>query len=152
MNDYICRVALKNAYPLLDKTEPWTCTASKLALAIRMVSTIYRKHLKKHKVTMSQLSILMIVGKMKQVPQAELGRMLKLERSTITRDLKRLIENGFLCKKGSRNRPLIEITDRGAVFTIKIIPDWQKATDEANKKLGAKGVDALNFTLSKLMN
>ena len=101
---------------------------------------------------MSQLSLLMIVGKMKQVPQAELGRMLRLERSTITRDLKRLVDKGYFIKTGSKSRPVIEITDKGAEHTSRTIPDWQKATAEANEILGVKGVDALNYTLNRFMN
>ena len=145
-------MALKKSYPLLENTDPWTCTASKLSLSIRMVKKIYTNHLKKHNVTMSQLGILMVVGRMKQVSQAELGKMMVLERSTVTRDLKRLIENGYLLKTGANNRPIIEMTDKGAGYTTQIIPDWQKATDEANEKLGAKGVEALNFTLNQLMS
>lgn len=101
---------------------------------------------------MSQLAILMIVGRMKQVAQAEIGKMLVLERSTVTRDLRRLIEKGYLLKTGINNRPIIEMTDKGALYTTRIIPDWQKATNEANEKLGTKGVEALNFTLNQLMS
>ena len=145
-------MALKKSYPLLEKTDPWTCTASKMALSIRMINKIYKKHLKKHRVTMSQLGILMIVGRMKEVAQAEIGKMLVLERSTVTRDLKRLVENGYLIKTGTNSRPVIEMTDKGAMYTTKIIPDWQKATLEANEVLGKKGVEALNFTLNQLMS
>ena len=100
---------------------------------------------------MSQLSILMISGKMKSVSQAEMGKMLKLERSTVTRDLKRLVDKGYLIKTGPILRPIIEITDAGAQFTETIIPDWLAATKEANEKLGKSGSDALNLVLGELL-
>jgi DNA-binding MarR family transcriptional regulator len=143
-------MALKKAYPLLENTDPWICTASKLALSIRSVNVIYRKHLKKHNVTMSQLSLLMVIGKMVSVPQSEVGKMLKLEKSTITRDLKRLIDKGHIVKNGPANRPIVEITDKGAAYTEKIIPDWHAATDEALAILGNDGEQALNLVLNKL--
>jgi len=101
---------------------------------------------------MSQLSLLMITGRMKSVSQSELGKMLKLERSTVTRDLKRLIDKGYLIKKGVVNRPIIEITDKGAGYTEKIIPDWHIATQEALVELGEDGEQALNLVLHKLTN
>jgi len=100
---------------------------------------------------MSQLSLLMVTGKMKAVPQAELGKMLKLERSTVTRDLTRLVDKGFLVKSGTNSRPVVEMTDAGAEYTERIIPDWYNATQEAKNKLGADGDLALNLVLQNLM-
>jgi DNA-binding MarR family transcriptional regulator len=143
-------MALTKKYPLIEQTDPGICTASKLTLSTRIVSGIYRKHLDKHKVTMSQLSILMISGKMKSVSQADLGRILKLERSTVTRDLKRLVNNGYLIKTGTKLRPVIEITDSGAQYLVNIIPDWLAATREAELRLGRSGSEALNLVLRAL--
>jgi DNA-binding MarR family transcriptional regulator len=145
-------VPLKKSYPLLEKTDPWICTASKLTLAVRVVNGIYRKHLKKHGVTMSQLSILMVAGKMKKISQSDLGKILRLERSTVTRDLLRLIKSGYLVKSGIKNRPVIEMTDAGAQYIEGIIPDWLAATEEARAKLGDDGEISLNLVLQKLVS
>ncbi|HHJ49727.1 MAG TPA: MarR family transcriptional regulator [Phaeodactylibacter sp.] len=150
MFSYLCAMALKKSYDLLESTDPWICVASKLALSIRTVSAIYRKHLKAHNVTMSQLSLLMIVGKHKFLPQSEIGRKLMLERSTVTRDLKRMIERGYFVKKYDKSRPVIYITDKGASYVESIIPDWKAATEEAKAKLGEDGEQALNLVLHKL--
>lgn len=141
---------LKKTYPLIENSNPWICVASKLTFSLRIINGIYRSHLKKHGVTMSQLSLLMATAKMKSVSQAQLGKTLKLERSTVTRDLKRLIAKGYLIKEGPTNRPIISITDKGATYTEEIIPDWYNATQEARKILGEDGEEGLNLVLEKL--
>ncbi len=144
-------MTLKKSYKLLEDTDPWICVASKLSLSIRVVNAIYRKHLKAHNVTMSQLSLLMVIGKHKFLPQSEIGKMLKLERSTVTRDLKRMIEQGYFVKKYDKSRPIIYITDKGASYVESIIPSWKAATQEAKDKLGSEGEQALDLVLHKLM-
>ncbi len=144
-------MALKKSYDLLENVDPWICIASKLSLSIRVVSAIYRKHLKAHNVTMSQLSLLMVIGKHKSLPQSEIGKILKLERSTVTRDLKRMIDQGYFVKKGDKTRQVIYITDKGASYVESIIPDWRAATQEAKTKLGEDGEQALDLVRHKLM-
>ncbi len=99
---------------------------------------------------MSQFSLLMTTGKMLSISQSELGKILKLERSTITRDLKRLVEKGYMIKEGTASRPIISITDKGASYVERIIPDWYKATQEAIRQLGSDGEEALDLVLKKL--
>ena len=144
-------MSLSKSYKLLENTDPWVCVASKLSLSLRVVSAIYRKHLKSHNVTMSQLGLLMVIGKHKFLRQSEIGKKLMLERSTVTRDLKRMIEKGYLVKKYDASRPVIYITDKGASYVESIIPDWKAATEEAKRKLGEDGEQALNLVLQNLM-
>ena len=99
---------------------------------------------------MSQLALLMVIGKYKFLPQNEIGKKLMLERSTVTRDLKRMIEKGYFIKKYDKSRPIIYITDKGASYVESIIPDWRAATEEAKRKLGKDGEQALNLVLQKL--
>ena len=141
---------LKKSYLLLENTDPWVCIASKLSLSLRAVSLIYRKHLKKHNVTMSQLGLLMVIGKYKFLPQSEIGKKLMLERSTVSRDLKRMIEQGYFIRKYKKSRSFIYITDEGATYVESIIPDWKAATMEAKCKLGENGEQALDIVLKKL--
>lgn len=139
----------KNKYPNIARMVPTTCVASKVVLSMRTVSGIYRRHLKKHGITQSQLGILMMVGFKQKMPQAELGRIMKLDRSTVTRDLKRLLERGYLKREGAVNKLDLEITEEGMVYLETILPDWENATQEANEILGEDGEAALNLVLGK---
>jgi len=56
--------------PQLNKADLDTCILGKILVSERIVSKIYREILKKHKITLSQLGLIMIIGKMKCVPQS----------------------------------------------------------------------------------
>jgi DNA-binding MarR family transcriptional regulator len=136
-------------HPSFKTANPLDCVAGKLIMSLRTVSAIYRRHLKKHRLTMSQWSILQVLAYHGEMPQAMLGKMLKLDRSTITRDLKRLLKKGYLERSGAINKKNVGLTELGVQFVENIIPDWQRATAEAGDLLGHDGMESLNIVLSK---
>lgn len=137
-------------YPLIEKMQPRSCLASKTILSMRIMNKIYKKHLKPHKITQSQLGIMMVMAHFKQLPQADLGRMMLLERSTVTRDLKRLVDSGYLQKEGVVNKLDILITEKGLNYLESILPAWNEAMKEAEAILGEDGMMALDVVLSRL--
>ena len=130
--------------------QPQDCIASKTILSMRSVMGIYKKYLRKHQVTQSQLGIMMVLAHFRKLPQADLGRMMKLDRSTVTRDLKRLLEKKYLTRDGPSNKLTIEITESGLGFMESIIPDWEKAKAETTAVLGSDGLAALDLVVQKL--
>jgi DNA-binding MarR family transcriptional regulator len=140
----------KRKYPNIEKMQPHSCLAAKAILSMRSLTNIYKKHLKKHDITQSQLGIMIMLGHCQKIPQADLGRMLLLERSTVSRDLKRLIENGYLKRQGAVNKLNIEITEKGMGHLEAILPDWEKARSESEIVLGEDGMQALDLVLAKL--
>lgn len=138
-------------YPLLASTDPQSCIAGKIMRSNRIITGIFRKHISKHDVTPPQLSLMLVVAKQGQVGQTELGEMLAMERSTVSRDLNRLLISGFISKSGGR-RATIEITPRGARFVELILPDWRAAMDEIEEILGSDGLEGLNTMHDHLMD
>ena len=120
----------------LDSVDPGICIGSRIKMLSRTAENVYRKHLKPYNLTSSQLSILFFVGKKKEVDQKDVGRFLLLERSTVSRDLTRLVENGLILKKGSESRPILVITKKGSARLEEIIPAWKIAHEETTKLLG----------------
>lgn len=141
---------MEKKYPCIDNMVPTSCTASKAILSMRSLANIYKKHLQKHQITQSQLGIMMMLGHFKEIAQADLGRYMMLERSTVSRDLKRLIENGYLEREGAVNKLTIHITEKGLDHLEAILPDWEKAREESEAILGEDGLQALDLVLSKL--
>ena len=91
-----------------------------------------------------------MLAKNKIVPQADLGRILVLDRSTISRDLSRLVDQGYVDRKGVINKIDLQITKKGKDYMECIIPDWEKAKDESSQILGDDGEKALDLVLAKL--
>lgn len=130
--------------------QPKSCLAGKVVLATRLITPIYKKYFKKHGITLSQWSILSVLTHYGKMAQADLGRMMALERSTITRDLKRLLDQGYIRREGAINKLTILITEHGLNYIEKIIPDWERAKEESKQILGTDGEQALDLVLNKI--
>lgn len=136
-------------YTEIEKTDFSSCIAGKVGLISRLTSNIFRKHLAKHDITESQLSILFITSKMKEITQKQISEFYYLEKSTVSRNLKRLAERGYLEQK---QLPKLVITESGLEFVTEVIPSWKKAMKEIEKALGENGVTAIDEVVTKLTN
>ena len=95
-------------YSNLENFQPQFCLARKVMMCNRLILKTFRKHIDKHDITISQLSILFITSKKKLILQVELSEMLALEKSTLSRNIPRLLENNYIersptKKKGNSN-------------------------------------------------
>jgi len=115
----------------------------------RIIANIFRKHLRTFDITDSQLSILFVITKGKEVNQKKISDVLFLDKSTVNRNLKRLIEKKYISTK---NYPLLIITDDGLKILEKLIPSWEKAMSETRQLLGQEGENALGLLTSNLIN
>ena len=116
----------------------------------RMISAVYRKRLKPFNVTPSQLGILMMVNAYQQVPQSQLSKQMHVERSTLSRELKRLIDKDYIVKTGPATRPILSLTASGKEYFTSLVPAWEKAMDESTQILDEEGQQALNLVLKQL--
>ena len=80
--------------------------------------------------------------------QKELSDFTKLEKSSINRNLKRLIDAELI---SSVNFPKLQITPKGKIVVNQIIPEWKKAMSEIEALLGQDGKEALNTLMDKLI-
>jgi len=104
-----------------DKFNPRECIASKIQKSNRIINNIFRKHLKQLNLSNSQVSILFVVSNKKTITQKELSDILYLEKSTVNRNIERLIKQGFLLQNRFKK---IEITKNGVDKVKRIIPVW----------------------------
>lgn len=137
----------KYSYPNLESCDPRQCIARKVLKSSRIITGIFRKHLLQFDITYSQVSILFIVAKKGIVNQAYLAEALYLEKSTVSRNMRRLFEQEYL----ERNLKEISITEKGKQLLERIVPEWNKAMSEARSILKPEGEDALNILLQSLV-
>ena len=134
----------------IEAYQPQMCIAGKIARCERIVSQIYRKHLSKFGITQSQLSILSVVAKKKgPVNQRLLSELLYLEKSTVSRNLKRLFLNDYL-KRGENS--VLLVTRKGARLLEKVIPEWEIALEETRSVLKKDGESAVDLVIARLTN
>lgn len=132
------------------KYELNNCIGLRLRRLSRIVDGYYRKNLIDYEITENQLTILFLLSEMKKVEQGRIGKVLKLERSTVSRNIK-LLEKKGLIKRTPEYKPEIELTTKGKNIAIKLIPRWEKTMDELIAKLGDNGMQIINKLELKLV-
>ena len=129
------------------------CFGSRVRSLSRKIDGIYRKHLGDAGITENQLSIMMALYKTGRIEQNVIGGFLNLEKSSLSRNLVRLIKMNLIKKDGPVNRPLIGLTEPGRHEVERLTPRWEAAMDEISAVLdmeGVKGFGTFEKQLSKL--
>ncbi len=132
------------------KYELNNCIGLRLRRLSRIVDSYYRKNLLDYEITENQLTILFLLSETKKVEQGRIGKVLKLERSTVSRNIK-LLEKKGLIKRTPEYKPEIELTTKGKNIALELIPRWEKTMDELIAKLGDNGMQTINKLELKLV-
>lgn len=116
----------------------------------RITGNIFRKYLNPFGITDSQTSIMFVLSKHEDgLIQNQIAAIVQLEKSSLSRNLKRLIDQGYIQKNDSSK---IVITLNGKKLIEQVIPEWQKAMDEIRSYIGQDGEEALSTLLNNLIN
>src|SRR5262245_39347188 len=109
------------------------CVAVRLRLLTRAVTKIYNQALRPHGLTVSQMNILVAVSYLGQAKQQEICKALHLEKSTLSRDLARMRERGWVTEApGDDGRSsLLKVTAYGGKLLQSAIPAWRQAQQQA---------------------
>lgn len=127
---------------------PKDCISGKMMRLNRVTARIFRKYLSPFGITDSQLTLLFILSKLNTLNQKKLSDITRLEKSSLNRNLKRLLDSGLVTKAAF---PIIKITPKGKHLVVKILPEWEKAMAEISQLLGDDGKEALDLVAKKLL-
>jgi len=120
------------------------CIAARLRILNRVVTGVYDDALRPHGLRVSQMNILAAIASLGSVKQAEIARGLRLEKSTLSRDLDRMLTHGWVrATAGSGRAVLLEATDAGRSLLAAVLPAWRGAQREATRLLKPTGVAAV---------
>jgi len=121
------------------------CIAVKLRLLTRAVTKIYNRALRPHGLTVSQMNILVAASHLGQARQQDICQALHLEKSTLSRDLARMRDRGWVAgSPGDDGRSnLLRVTAHGEKLLQKAIPAWRQAQEQAAALLGERDIVAL---------
>ena len=108
---------------------------------VPFISIIHREHAKylNEKVKDENLSyglypLLIKIYQEDGIIQEQLAQIFHLNESTITRNLKKLEEKGFIIRIPDKRTKIIEVTDKGAE-TAKKVMDYDEMWDERIKEI-----------------
>lgn len=122
------------------------CLLTRTRRISRVITSIYDHAMRPHGLNSSQFSLLVTIAKLGGASRAEIGRANYQERSTLTRNLAPLLEEGWVEEMvsdgGGRSRPVI-VSEAGRKLLATALPAWRAAQEEAKKMLGDEGVAAM---------
>ncbi len=107
----------------------------------RLITQFYEDRLSAVDLKSGQFSILRAVSYLKQTSNKELQRVLVLEQTTLSRNLKPLFRDGYLKLSADSNDArikLISLTTTGKALYDMAEPIWQKAQNDLEEKLGSE--------------
>jgi DNA-binding MarR family transcriptional regulator len=128
------------------------CIAVRVRLINRVLTALYDEALRPHGLRVSQGNILVAVAHMNEARPVDVCRTLRLEKSTLSRDVEIMKRKGWLESDppaGGRNQ-VLRLTPRGLDILTRSQPAWESAQAEARLLIGESGVDALHKIAERL--
>ncbi len=134
--------------------KPQGCTNMKLRQLMRRVAQRYDAEVGKTGLRGTQYSLLSHVLKLGPVRPGDLARAMKIEASTLTRNLKPLIDGGWVTlDAGADGRSrLVNITPAGRDKRQEAQRRWRVAQESINQSLGVERVLALHALIDEAMD
>jgi len=116
-------------------TTPCLCNA--LRKASRAVSRLYDEELRGAGLRTTQYSLLRRLRAAGEVCQRDLGGLLSMDETTLTRNLRPLIDAGWVAIRlgEDRREKLVRLTDDGAAKLREAQPAWERAQERLRSRL-----------------
>jgi DNA-binding MarR family transcriptional regulator len=131
--------------------KPQGCTNLKLRQLMRRVAQLYDAEVGKTGLRGTQYSLLSYVVKLGPVRPVDLARAMKVDASTLTRNLRPLLDAGLLALEpgpDARSRH-VRVTPAGREKRQEAQRRWRVAQESLNQRLGAHRVVALHALLDE---
>ena len=114
------------------------CFAVRLRKLSREISSIYDNCFKDFGITIAQFNLLISIEAWGETSPSKLVKTLSLEKSTVSRNLAKMQDNGWIksVPTADRRGQMISLTDQGSTFLLELSPHWEEAQLLAKKKLG----------------
>jgi DNA-binding MarR family transcriptional regulator len=128
------------------------CIAVRVRLINRVITALYDEALRPFALRISQANILSAIRHTGEIRPANVSRILRIEKSTLSRDVELMKQRGWLESDppaGGRNQT-IRLTPEGKKLLGKIQPSWEKAQAEAKLLIGDDGVLAIRQIAARL--
>lgn len=140
--------------PARSETAPRGCTNLKLRQLSRAVTRHYDAYVAATGLKNTQYSLLSHVVALGPVRPSTLAQHMRLDASTLTRNLQPLIAQGWVVQgpgDDARSR-LVEVTDAGRTKRAEAQKAWKQAQLALNQRLGDSRVSALHAMLDECLD
>jgi DNA-binding MarR family transcriptional regulator len=121
------------------------CMCASLRRASRTLSQFYEEALRPTGLRGTQFTILQTLSIAGEVTQGQLGHILALDSTTLTRTLTIMSRHGWIAKQRGRDRRewRMRLSTAGETQFKKALPYWEKAQTKVRRRLGGELSDNL---------
>ena len=126
-----------------------SCVATRVRQLSRIVTRVYHDAMRPLGITASQYTLLAQLAARDAITAVEIGHELDIEKSTLSRNLKRLLALGHINMDppaGRRGRGL-HLTGKGQTVLKDAFPIWQDAQKRTVSAMGAESRNMLDSLL-----
>lgn len=135
----------------IAETTAGACLATRVRQLSRIITRVYDDAMRPLGITASQYTLLAQLAARDSITAVEIGHELDIEKSTLSRNLKRLLGLGHIIMDppaGRRGRGL-HLTPKGQAILKDAFPIWQDAQTRAVSAMGAESRNVLDGLLSQ---
>ncbi len=122
------------------------CVIARARLISRVMTNIFDEELRPYGLLSSQHTLLGSIMRLGTATRAEIGRANCLDRSTLTRNLKLMVDAGWIEEVADsvhgRQRPL-RLSTCGEDLLFSSMQGWKAGQERAARLLGQTGMDAI---------
>jgi DNA-binding MarR family transcriptional regulator len=131
--------------PDAEFAECLACSCFAARRAARAITQHYEQRMKPTGLTVTQFTLLAMLALAGPQPLSRFAGQLGLERTTLTRNLRPLLDRGWVTDSatGDRRVRLLAITKPGIAAARVALPEWRKAQKSIARRLGAGAIQAL---------
>jgi DNA-binding MarR family transcriptional regulator len=121
------------------------CIGLRVRFVNRVITGLYERALKPLDVKISQASILVLLSVRGESSPADIGRILQMEKSTVSRNVSRMRKKNWLevTSREDGQPQAINVTPKGRELIHAFHAQWTKAQKAASELLGQEGVHSV---------
>ncbi len=143
-------VSLANISEIAENTSA-ACLSTRIRQLSRIITRVYDDAMRPLGITASQFTLLTQLAQQDGITAVEIGHTLDIEKSTLSRNLKRLLALGLITMDppaGRRGRGL-HLTPKGEVVIQQGYPVWREAQTRTIRVMGPESRGTLDGMLSQ---
>lgn len=116
------------------------CLCGNLRRAARALTQIYEKQLRPLGLRSTQLTILQVLARTREINQSRLGEILAMDSTSLTRTLAVMLREGWLTERRGEDRRerWINISRAGEKKLNTALPAWEQTQARLHREIGAQ--------------
>jgi len=148
LNIGVCTLIMKLSLSDIPKE----CVAYNFQKTARHFAKFYRKTINLSGLQGAQFPLLLAIKLNEPVSISSLAQRLELDRTTLSRNIKRLVEKGYAALERDEDLRVrnIQLTESGADILNQALPLWEKAQNKVIKQFGKENWENMLQSMKEL--